>query len=274
MDRDEREQLEIELLLEAVYRLCGQDYRNYAYASVRRRIWHRVHAEHLTTISGLLERVIHDRACMERLLSDMTIHVTEMFRDPGMFRAFREEVVPLLRTYPFIRIWHAGCSTGEEVYSMAILLQEEGLYHKTRIYATDTNAEVLDIAKQGVYPLERMQQYTRNYMDSGGKESFSRYYKARYNSVIFQAELKKNIIFAQHNLVTDGSFNEFNVILCRNVMIYFNKQLQDHVHGLLYDSLSMFGILALGTKESITFTQHSEAYEELDVHNRLYRKVK
>ena len=274
MESEERERIEIEMLLEAIFRLYGHDFRNYAYSSIRRRIWHRVHAERLETITGLAERVIHDRACMDRLLADMTIHVTEMFRDPEVFHAFRTQVVPILRTYPFIRVWHAGCSTGEEVYSMAILLHEAGLYEKTRIYATDTNADVLNIAREGVYPLERMQQYTRNYMEAGGTEAFSNYYTARYDSVIFHSYLKKNMVFGQHNLVTDGSFNEFNMILCRNVMIYFNKDLQDHVHRLLYNSLSMFGILNLGTKESINFTSHAEDYEDLDSQSRLYRKIR
>lgn len=211
---------------------------------------------------------------MLRLLSDLTIHVTEMFRDPAVFRSFREHVVPLLRTYPFIRIWHAGCSTGEEVYSMAILLKEEGLYDKTRIYATDMNEHVLDSAKGGVFPIERMQTFTRNYQEAGGKEAFSQYYTAKYDSALFHSELKANIVFAQHNLVTDRSFNEFNVIFCRNVMIYFNKELQNHVHSLLYESLSTFGVLALGTKESITFTRHADAYEELCPQSRLYRKIK
>jgi len=273
-ESEERERIEIELLLEAIFRLYGYDFRNYAFASIRRRIWHRIGAERLETVTGLTERVLHDRSCMDRLLADLTIHVTEMFRDPEVFLAFRQRVVPMLRTYPFIRIWHAGCSSGEEVYSMAILLHEEGLYDKARIYATDTNADILEVAKKGVFPLERMQLYTRNYMEAGGTDSFSSYYTAKYDSVIFQSFLKKNIVFGQHNLVTDGSFNEFNVIFCRNVMIYFNKTLQDHVHGLLYDSLSMFGVLALGTKESINFTKHADRYEELDNANRLYRKVK
>jgi chemotaxis protein methyltransferase CheR len=262
------------MLVEAMFKLYGYDFRKYAYSSIRRRIWHQVHAEGLTTITGLTDRVIHDRACMKRLLSGLTIHVTEMYRDPEVFKSFRQHVVPLLKTYPFIRIWHAGCSTGEEVYSMAILLHEEGLYERTRIYATDMSSTVLDVARQGVFPIERMQQYTRNYQESGGKESFSDYYSAKYESVIFQSFLKKNIVFAQHNLVTDGSFNEFHVILCRNVMIYFNKDLQNHVHGLLYDSLSMFGVLMLGTKESINFTRHAEQFDELDLINRIYRKIK
>ncbi|MBO7745027.1 protein-glutamate O-methyltransferase CheR [Paenibacillus sp. MWE-103] len=270
----EREQIEIALLLEGLFQLYGYDFRNYAFSSIRRRIWHRVNAERLPTITALTERVLHDRAVMNRLLTDLTIHVTEMFRDPEAFRAFRQSVVPLLRTYPFIRIWHAGCSTGEEVYSMAILLKEEGLYDKTRIYATDMNERVLETAREGVFPLERMQTFTRNYIEAGGKESFSNYYTAKYDSVLFKSELKSNIVFAQHNLVTDRSFNEFNVIFCRNVMIYFNKELQNHVHGLLFESLSTFGILALGTKESINFTRHADAYEELDAHSRLYRKIK
>lgn len=270
----ELEKIEIDLLLHAIYRLTGYDFQNYAYASVRRRIWHRVNAERLDTITSLTDKVIHDKGCMDRLLGDMTIHVTEMFRDPEMFLSFRKLVVPLLRTYPFIRIWHAGCSTGEEVYSMAILLHEEGLLAKSRIYATDVNEVVLAQAKEGVFPLERMQQYTRNYLDAGGQDSFSNYYTAKYDSVVFQASLRKSIIFSQHNLVTDGSFNEFHVILCRNVMIYFNKQLQDHVHTLLYNSLSTFGVLVLGTKETINFTSQSANYEQLDQVSRLYRKVK
>ncbi|QHT63946.1 protein-glutamate O-methyltransferase CheR [Paenibacillus lycopersici] len=273
-DVSERERIEITLLLEGLFRLYGQDFRNYAFSSLRRRIWHRVNAERLPTITALTEKVLHDRDATNRLLADLTIHVTEMFRDPEMFRAFREQVVPILRTYPFIRIWHAGCSTGEEVYSMAILLKEEGLYNKTRIYATDMNEYVLETAREGVFPLERMQTFTRNYIEAGGTESFSRYYTAKYDSVLFQSELKSNIVFAQHNLVTDRSFNEFNVIFCRNVMIYFNKELQDHVHGLLYDSLGMFGILALGTKESINFTRYADDYEVFDDRSRLYRKIK
>ncbi|MBW7475163.1 protein-glutamate O-methyltransferase CheR [Paenibacillus oenotherae] len=269
----ERERIEIELLLEGLFQLYGYDFRNYAFSSVRRRIWHRVHSERLTTITALLERVLHDRDTMARLLSDLTIHVTEMFRDPEVFLSFRKHVVPLLRTYPFIRIWHAGCSTGEEIYSMAILLKEEGLYDKTRIYATDMNERVLDSARQGVFPIERMQTFTRNYLEAGGKEAFSQYYTAKYDSALFHSELKSNIVFAQHNLVTDRSFNEFNVIFCRNVMIYFNKELQDHVHSLLYESLSTFGVLALGTKESINFTRHANAYEELAPQSRLYRKI-
>ncbi|MFD2611815.1 CheR family methyltransferase [Paenibacillus gansuensis] len=271
-DEEEREKIEIGLLLEGIYRYYGFDFRNYAYSSLRRRIWHRVYSEKLQTISGLQEKALHDRACLDRLLSDLSISVTEMFRDPGMFLKFREEIVPVLRNYPYIRIWHAGCSTGEEVYSMAILLQEEGLYDRTRIYATDMNQASLEKAKAGVYPLEKMKQYTQNYIEAGGKQSFSSYYTAKYNSVIFDPSLKKNMIFAEHNLVTDRSFNEFQVILCRNVLIYFNKELQDRVHKLFYESLSPNGFLALGSKESIHFTSYADCYQVISDRENLYMK--
>lgn len=271
---DELEQIEIELLLNGVHRLYGYDFRNYALPSLKRRIWHHVHAENVPSISALQEKVLHDRACFERFIHSLSIPVTEMFRDPGLFLTFRQKVVPLLRTYPYIRIWHAGCSTGEEVYSMAILLHEEGLYDKARIYATDMNGRSLQQAKEGVYDLGRMQQYTKNYMEAGGTRAFSEYYTAKYNSVILQPYLRKNIIFAEHNLATDTSFNEFNVIFCRNVMIYFNDELRDHVHGLFHESLSRFGILVLGSKESIHFTKYSECYESLDRVEKIYRSIK
>ncbi|AIQ26060.1 MULTISPECIES: CheR family methyltransferase [Paenibacillus] len=271
---DELEQIEIELLLDGVHRLYGYDFRNYALPSLKRRIWHHVHAENVLTISALQEKVLHDRACFERFVYSLSIPVTEMFRDPGLFLTFRQKVVPLLRTYPYIRIWHAGCSTGEEVYSMAILLHEEGLYDKARIYATDMNERSLQQAKEGVYDISRMKQYTKNYLEAGGTRAFSEYYTAKYNSVILQPYLRKNIIFAEHNLATDTSFNEFNVILCRNVMIYFNDELRDHVHGLFHESLSRFGILVLGSKESIHFTKYSDCYESLDRVEKIYRNIK
>ena len=196
-----------------------------------------------------------------------------MFRDPGFYKEFRTRVVPLLRTYPFIRIWHAGCSTGEEVYSMAILLQEEGLYERVRLYATDINDVVLQRAQQGIFPLDQMQQYTENYIRSGGTRSFSEYYTAKYDGALFAPALSRNIVFSQHNLVTDRSFSEFHVIFCRNVLIYFDKSLQNRVHSLFYESLVRFGILALGSKESIKFSQHEACYEQLSPSQKLYRKV-
>ncbi|BAY63285.1 hypothetical protein NIES22_33710 [Calothrix brevissima NIES-22] len=267
------EDIEIQLLLEGIYRYYGLDFRNYALASLKRRIWNTIRAENLTTISALQEKVLHDRECMERFLLNLSVHVTSMFRDADFYIAFRNKVIPLLKTYPFIRIWHAGCSTGEEVYSMAILLQEEGLYHRSRLYATDMNETVLRKAKDGIFPLELMQQYTHNYLQAGGKTYFSEYYTAAYDSAIFRSSLKENIVFSPHNLVTDGSFNEFNVIFCRNVLIYFDKTLQQRVHHLLYDSLIRFGILGLGRQESLKFTPYEQQYEALDNREKLYRRI-
>jgi chemotaxis protein methyltransferase CheR len=197
-----------------------------------------------------------------------------MFRDPDFYLTFRRKVVPILKTYPTVRIWHAGCSTGEEVYSMAILLQEEGLYRKSLIYATDISHEVLRKAREGIFPLANMQEYTVNYMKAGGQREFSDYYTAHYDNVIFHPSLKANVVFAEHNLATDGSFNEFHVVMCRNVMIYFNKALQERVHNLIYESLSMFGVLGLGNKESLKFTPREAYYERLDNRDKLYRKVR
>jgi chemotaxis protein methyltransferase CheR len=270
----ELEQLEIDLLLEAMYRRYGFDFRQYAVASLKRRLWRRLLAEGLSTISELQARLLHDPACMERLLLDLSINVTSMFRDPTFYAAFREKVVPMLRTYPFTRIWCAGCSTGEEVYSLAILLEEEGLYARTRIYATDINENVLATAREGVFPLAKMQQYTQNYIRGGGKHDFSRYYVAAYDAAQFSRSLLENVVFAQHNLAMDRAFNEFNAIICRNVMIYFDKTLQERVHTLFHESLDTFGILALGHKESILFTPFADAYEELDAAERIYRKIR
>jgi chemotaxis protein methyltransferase CheR len=267
------ERLEIELLLEGVFRHYGFDFRAYAYASIRRRLWKRVEGEGLRTISALQDRILHEPEAMERLLLDLSVNVTAMFRDPSFYKEFREQVVPLLRTYPFIRIWHAGCSTGEEVFSMAILLEEEGLYDRARLYATDINDVVLQRAKQGIFPLDRMQEYTENYLRAGGKHSFSEYYTAKYDGALFSPALTRNIVFSQHNLVTDRSFSEFHVIFCRNVLIYFDKTLQNRVHSLFYDSLVMFGIMALGSKESLKFSQYEPCYEKLSATEKLYRKV-
>jgi chemotaxis protein methyltransferase CheR len=268
------ERIEIELLLEGVFRHYGFDFRAYAYASLRRRLWKRIEAEGLPTVTALQERVLHDPEMMNKLLLDLSINVTAMFRDPQFYVTFREKVVPMLRTYPFFRIWHAGCSTGEEVYSMAILLEEEGLYERARVYATDINEVVVHKAKSGIFPIERMQEYTENYIKAGGKRSFSEYYTAKYDGALFNPALLKNVVFSQHNLVTDRSFSEFNVILCRNVLIYFDKSLQERVHGLFYESLAMFGVLALGSKESLRFSTYEGCYEPLSGPDKIYRKVK
>ena len=267
------ERLEIELLLEGVFRHYGFDFRSYAYASIRRRLWKRVEGEGLRNISSLQARILHDPEAMERLLLDLSVNVTAMFRDPSFYKEFRERIVPLLRTYPFIRIWHAGCSTGEEVFSMAILLEEEGLYDRARLYATDINDVVLQRARQGIFPLDRMQEYTENYLRAGGKRSFSEYYTAKYDGALFSPSLTRNIVFSQHNLVTDRSFSEFHVIFCRNVLIYFDRELQNRVHSLFYDSLVMFGVLALGSKESLRFSKYEACYEPVSGPEKIYRKV-
>jgi chemotaxis protein methyltransferase CheR len=269
----ELERLEIELLLEAVYRRYGFDFRQYAQASLKRRLHRRMLAEGLDTISQLQGRLLHDPACMEQLLVDLSINVTSMFRDPSFYVAFREKIVPVLHTYPFTRIWCAGCSSGEEVYSLAMLLQEEGLYERTRLYATDINEHALATARAGVFPLDRMKEYTQNYIRAGGKREFSEYYVAAYDNAQFSRALTENVVFARHNLAMDRGFNEFNVIVCRNVLIYFDRTLQDDVHGLFYESLGMFGILALGHKESIRFTAYTDRYEEIDADERVYRKI-
>ncbi|MGZ4780092.1 MAG: CheR family methyltransferase [Thermoanaerobaculia bacterium] len=270
----ELERIEIELLLEGVFRHYGYDFRSYAFASIRRRLWKRVEAEGLTSMSELQALVLHDTSAMQRLLLDLSVSVTAMFRDPGFYHVFRNQVIPLLRTYPFIRIWHAGCSTGEEVYSTAIVLEEEGLLDRARIYATDLNDAVLQQARAGIFPLNSMQEYTENYIRAGGNRSFSEYYTAKYDGALFSPALTRNVVFSQHNLVTDRSFSEFNVIFCRNVLIYFDRNLQHRVHTLFYESLFMFGVLALGSKESLRFSQYEDCYEKLDARERLYRKVR
>jgi chemotaxis protein methyltransferase CheR len=276
LDRGEEldlERLEVELLLEAIHRRYGFDFREYAKASLKRRLWRRVAAEKLTSISGLQERVLHDPAAMERLLLDLSINVTAMFRDPTFYAAFRAQAIPILRTYPFTRLWVAGCSTGEEVYSLAILLAEEGVAERARIYATDINEAVLERARTGVFPLDKMQEYTQNYIRAGGTRAFSEYYSAAYDGAQFDRSLVRNVVFAQHNLVSDRSFNEFHAIVCRNVMIYFDRSLQDKVLELFHESLVRFGVLALGHKETIRFTRYADAYDELDPDERLYRKL-
>ncbi|MGH8869513.1 MAG: CheR family methyltransferase [Actinomycetes bacterium] len=271
--RDDPEDLEVDLILDGVFRRYGYDFRHYARASVRRRLWRRVHAEGVATLTGLLDRVLHDEPAMGRLLSDLTVNVTSMFRDPTFFSAFREKVVPVLRTYPFLRVWNAGCATGEETYSLAILLTEVGLYERSRIYATDMDEAVLRAAADGVFPLARMQQYTENYLSAGGSRSFSDYYVSGYDGARFDRGLLRNVVFAQHNLVSDRSFNEFHVIVCRNVMIYFDTHLQERVHRLFWDSLVPFGVLALGHKESVRLTPFAQRYADVDHLEKIYRRT-
>lgn len=268
------EKIEIELILEGLNRYYGFDFRDYDYNMLKRRILSFMRAEKLNTYSVLQERVLHDPACMQRFLNNLAISVTAMFRNPAFFRSVKDMAVPYLRSLPLIRIWHAGCATGEEVYSMAILLQEEGLYERSRLYATDINEKVLKKAREGIIPLQLMKEYTKNYHMSGGKRSFSDYYAANHNKAIIAQSLRKNIIWAQHNLVSDASFNEFHMILCQNVMIYFNKSLQVRVHKLLYESLAQSGFLGLGKAESIRLTPLEDCYKVQDSRGKLYRKLK
>jgi chemotaxis protein methyltransferase CheR len=271
--RDPIEELELDLLLEAVHRHYGYDFRDYARTSIRRRVWKLVRSEELDSISALQGRVLHDPLAWERFVQGMSVNVSAMFRDPHFFRAFRRHAIPLLRTYPFIRIWQAGCSLGEEAYSLAIVLIEEGLYERSLIYATDINEATLRHAREGIYPADLMQKYTQNYLEAGGSRSFSEYYTVGYELAIMRPSLRKQIVFSQHNLVSDGAFNEFNVVLCRNVMIYFNRALQERTHALLHGSLSMFGILGLGSKESLHFMPLQPSYEEFEPAEKLYRRI-
>jgi chemotaxis protein methyltransferase CheR len=270
-DAAELEELEIDLLLEAIHRRYAYDFRGYARASLRRRLWRRAALEGVGTISALQERIIHDPRCLERLLRDLSIKVTEMFRDPGFHLALRSRVFPALRTHPFVRLWVAGCSTGEEVVSLAIALSEAGLLERSRIYATDIDADVLERARAGAFPLESLRDYTRNYQQAGGTEAFSSYYAVQGGLAVFDPRLLANVVFAQHNLATDGSFNEFHLVVCRNVMIYFGRALQDHVLGLFVDSLARFGILGLGRKETLGGTTVEDRFEVLDAAEKLYR---
>jgi chemotaxis protein methyltransferase CheR len=266
------EDVELELLLEGVHRYYGADFRQYARASLQRRLVNAMRAERVGSLSALLDIVLHDASAMDRLISALSVTVTTMFRDPTFWAAFREKVVPHLFATPFVRIWHAGCSTGEEVYSMAVLLTEEGLYDRCRIYATDMNATAVERARSGIFSMDLMQEYTQNYLKAGGKAAFSEYYSAGYDHAIFRQSLRRNIVFAQHNLATDGSFNEFNVILCRNVMIYFDQKLQQRVRGLLHQSLRRLGILGLGKRELLTPNGGDERYESIDDREQIYRR--
>ena len=265
--------IEINLLLQAVYLKYGYDFSNYTKTHLKRRILYRLLLSDLNTISELQNKILWDKEFFLVFLQDLSINVTEMFRDPELYLTFRNKIIPELSTYAHIKIWHAGCSTGEEVYSLAIILKEENILHKTQIYATDFNLRVLELAKQGIYSKKDMDLYTRNYVESGGKGQLSNYYTSKYGSVLFDKSLAKNIVFADHNLVTDGVFAEVHLIFCRNVLIYFNKTLQNRVLGLFNNSLTKRGILCLGTKESLRFTDFENNFEILDKKNKIYKKL-
>ncbi len=266
-------QIELNLLLEAIYQKYGYDFRDYSRASLKRRISMRQSASRIQSMAEMQHRLLHDSGFFNTLLADMSINVTEMFRDPNFYKAIRESVVPILKTYPFIKMWHAGCSTGEEVYAMAILLKEEGLLDRSTIYATDFNEIVLGKAREGIYSMDHLKEYSSNYQIAGGKAALTDYYKTKDNTAAMDHTLKKRIVFAPHNLATDHVFGEMHLIMCRNVLIYFNKDLQDRSIGLFYDSLVRKGILCLGSKESIRFSGHSENFEELIAHEKIYQKM-
>jgi chemotaxis protein methyltransferase CheR len=272
MNQAEIENIEIDLLLDAVFRKYGYDFRSYSRASVKRRISKVMDTTGINRMTDLIHSALRDDNVFETMLRALSINVTEMFRDPAFFLAVRQTVVPLLKTRDIIKVWHAGCASGEEVYSMAILLKEAGLLKRCHIYATDMNKIVLNSARDGIYPIDRIKQYTANYQRAGGECSLGDYYSARYDSAILEKSLKTNITFAEHNLTIDGVFGEMDMIVCRNVLIYFNRELQDHVFGLFVDSLAPGGILCLGSKESIALSAHYADFEVMAEREKIYRK--
>jgi chemotaxis protein methyltransferase CheR len=268
----ELEGIEIRLLLEAIYQRSGYDYRSYALASVERRCRQYLALCGCTTVADMIPKVLHDEEFLSGLVRYFSVAVTEMFRDPFVYRALREHVAPLLRTWPFFKVWHAGCATGEEVYSLAIVLREEGIYDRATIYATDFNDAVLEQARDGIFPMASLQDATRNYQAAGGKGSLADYYHARYDAVVMDRTLRDRVTFANHNLATDSAFGEMHLIFCRNVLIYFDQNLQARVLRLFAESLAHGGFLCIGTKESLRFSAVSHAFEPVDDAARIYKK--
>lgn len=263
---------EVETLLNDLFEVYGYDFTNYSMASLKRRINRLFALDRFLSFAEFRYRLKYDPKYMERFVEQLTVTVTEMFRDPPFYKTLRQDVLPVLGTYPLIRIWHAGCSTGEEVYSMAIMLKEANLLHKSLLYATDINPEVLEMARKGIFPLSHMKQYSENYILSGGQKDFSSYYTASYDKVIFDESLSKKMIFSAHNLVSDHSFNEFQLILCRNVLIYFDKDLQARVFDLFEESLENLGYLALGSKETLRFSNIYSRFRQLNK-EKIWRKI-
>ncbi|CAG2154542.1 CheR family methyltransferase [Cupriavidus plantarum] len=266
-------EIELDLLLEAIFRKYQHDFRRYARASLRRRLAQATQDFGLETLSQLQDRMLRDTAVFARLLQYLTVQVSEMFRDPSYFRAIREHVVPVLQTYPSVNVWVAGCSSGEELWSLAILFEEEGLAERTVFYATDINPEALVAARAGVYDAGRLRVFGENYLAAGGRRSLSDYYHAAYGKAKFSANLIRQSVFADHSLATDSVFQEAQLISCRNVLIYFDRGLQDRAIGLFRDALARRGFLGLGSKESLQFTAHAGDFETVDARERLYRKV-
>lgn len=269
---NDTEGIELDLLIEGIYRRYHYDFRNYSPASLKRRLIQAREYFGCPTFSALQERVMHDPTLLPQLLGFLTIQVSEMFRDPSFFRALREQVVPHLRTYPSLKVWVAGCSAGEELYSLAILFREEGLEERTMFYATDINTDALRKAEAGVYDLDRIALFTANHQRSGGKSSLSDYYTAAYGAAVFDKTLRKRTVFSDHTLASDAVFAEVHLVCCRNVLIYFNRDLQDRAVGLFKDSLVRKGFLGLGSKESLHFSAHGPDFSEFDREQRLYQK--
>jgi chemotaxis protein methyltransferase CheR len=265
--------IELRLLMEAIYLKYSYDFRDYAITSQKRRVLHALRQLNFPTISALQEKVLHDPTMFSQLLQYLTIPVSQMFRDPTYFLALRQEVLPFLKTYPSLKIWIAGCSTGEEVYSMAIMLKEEDLLDRSIIYATDINPQSLEKARKGVFALDNLKTYTANYQKAGGKKAFSDYYTAAYDAVLFDRSLTENVTFADHSLATDSVFAETHLVCCRNVLIYFNKTLQDRAFGLFRESLCHRGFLGLGSKESIDFSNCATSFEPFIKKDRIFRKL-
>jgi chemotaxis protein methyltransferase CheR len=265
---------EFKELLESIRFIYGYDFTEYAELSVKRRIVHFMKNRDIYALDKLGKMLLKDEHMFEEFVQELSVTVTEMFRDPTFYKSIRDKVVKRLATYPILRIWIAGCATGQEVYSMAILLKEENLLERSIIYATDINQKSLKIAREGVYPLGSMKLYTSNYMEAGGKKSFSEYYIAKYNSVLFDKSLRENVVFSPHNLVADKSFNEFQFIICRNVLMYFNQDLQNRVVNLFHESLCSFGFLGLGDKESLLFADKKDCFEETDRKEKIFMKMK
>jgi chemotaxis protein methyltransferase CheR len=270
--REPLEDIEIQLLLEALYQHYHYDFRRYAQASLRRRLRQAREQLGFSSFSSLQDALLHDAAMLPRLLNYLTVQVSEMFRDPAYYRAIREKVIPHLRTYPSLKVWIAGCSGGEELYSFVILFREEGLEERTLFYATDINQQALNTASNGVYALDRIKGFTENHQKSGGKSSLSDYYTANYGLAVFDKSLRNRVVFSDHSLVTDAVFAEVQLISCRNVMIYFDRFFQDRAIGLFRDSLSRNGFLGLGSKENLRFSDHAGAFVEFDRAERLYQR--
>lgn len=264
---------QVEMILNDVARNYGYDFLNYSRASVKRRITRLISNDRFPSFAEFRFRILQDKDYIKRFVEQITVNVTEMFRDVTFYRTLREDVLPVLATSPLIRIWHAGCSTGEEVYSMAIILHEANLLNKSLLYATDINPTVLENVRSGIFPLSQMKQYSENYILSGGKQDFSSYYTAQYNLAKFSDFLSRKIVLSTHNLASDGSFNEFQLIMCRNVMIYFDKPLQDKVLHLFYDSLQPLGYLALGSKETLKFTELHNKFRQVENKEKIWRKI-